>query len=1363
MGYKSNACVLSVVLLCTGILLAGLGLREQALASPTGSRVALTGDTGESTNPPMSPEWAAARMPDIEPPAAKDGTVVHEKWTTKADQNQHHSPTTRRKTKHGTWTIVSSGEGAPPGPRGDGFENFGFGFGDFTSWTVTNTPDGTGAPGVVGRYDVDGPDPLEPSCTAKFAVGRASGSGSDQQGVILTQILTLQAGIEYTFEYDWSTFQEEGSLPNLSGGVFSLIVDGAVIASEDSGDIGYEGVKAKYGHISGEFTPDTTGPYEVGAMITRQYVPALGLFQYVDNFSPANGPPGSDYCPSACCYPDGSCTMEEDETACLNAGGQHYGDGTVCDPNPCQQPEGNDCPLPVVVVLPADLPYADVNATCGRGDDYSDTCLGDWDGGEDLIYELVVTEDICIDITLTDQSMYGGWFGVAVDDVCPPSASDCIATATAYSEKADLTNVFLTAGTYYVMVDTWPPPDCLESVALSITPCPVGACCTATPDCLVTEEESCLLAGGVYLGDDAACGGDCEGDGVTDACAIAAGAPDCQPNGIPDDCDIDGDTSDDLDANGIPDECQHDCNENGILDGCDVSCEPAYCSTDYPEDCGLSLDCQPDWIPDECQIGLPGSGATYQHDDGTFEYVAGQPGPPIDPPAYTAWLNHFTTEVAAETITEISLTWGKLEIGTPATVYLWDDPNGDGDPTDATVLASADTVSQYYEDDTFQIVDIPDTFVGPEGTSFFVGAIVEHDGYLDAPVMLDEDDPKGEGWLGGNIAAPIDPDNLGGVYSTPVAPISEVVGDFNLMVRAGGVCGTCGADCNSNGIPDDCDIAGGTEDCDENGVPDSCELAERDCQPNGVVDACDIAEGTSTDLNGNGLPDECEDCNSNGVPDDMDLLPSGGSPIDYLIDVDPDAPISNSLPPTLSVFNVPDAGIIADLDLQVDITHTWDADLTIEIERDGTPVVLSDRHGGNGDDYDGTIFDDEADTPIGDGTAPFSGRYIPDQALSTFDNTDMVGDWTLTVMDHYGGDDGTLNAWALYLISGATPAYSQDCNGNAVPDECDIAGDTSEDCQPNGVPDECDIAGGTSDDCNENDIPDECDMADCDGSPWCDDCQPDGILDVCQLGGARSGPFIYQWDDGTHEDGLGLTNGGYVAWMSHFTIEAGAETIIAISLAWGVVSDGTPTSVYLWDDPNGDGDPTDGAVLASATTAVADSDTDVFTTLDIPETFVGPAGTSFFVGAIIHHAAGEYPASLDQTAPQGQSWIAGDPGPINPDNLGAASLLPAEIGSLGFPGNWLLRAEGGPAANDCNQNGIPDECDAIEAGDFDGDGDVDLDDFEDFTECMAGPETAPDPTISGCADACLDAFDFDGDQDVDLNDFAGFQEAFTGS
>jgi hypothetical protein len=33
----------------------------------------------------------------------------------------------------------------------------------------------------------------------------------------------------------------------------------------------------------------------------------------------------------------------------------------------------------------------------------------------------------------------------------------------------------------------------------------------------------------------------------------------------------------------------------------------------------------------------------------------------------------------------------------------------------------------------------------------------------------------------------------------------------------------------------------------------------------------------------------------------------------------------------------------------------------------------------------------------------------------------------------------------------------QDCNGNGIPDGCDLASETSQDCQPNGIPDECDI------------------------------------------------------------------------------------------------------------------------------------------------------------------------------------------------------------------------------------------------------------------------------------------------------------------
>jgi hypothetical protein len=56
--------------------------------------------------------------------------------------------------------------------------------------------------------------------------------------------------------------------------------------------------------------------------------------------------------------------------------------------------------------------------------------------------------------------------------------------------------------------------------------------------------------------------------------------------------------------------------------------------------------------------------------------------------------------------------------------------------------------------------------------------------------------------------------------------------------------------------------------------------------------------------------------------------------------------------------------------------------------------------------------------------------------------------------------------------------------------------------------------------------------------------------------------------------------------------------------------------------------------------------------------------------------------------------------------------------------------------------------------DFDGDQDVDGDDFAHFVQCFTGPggQLAPD----------CDPGDFDGDGDVDLADTASFQRAFTG-
>ncbi len=128
-------------------------------------------------------------------------------------------------------------------------------------------------------------------------------------------------------------------------------------------------------------------------------------------------------------------------------------------------PPGTNCLNPFQVTLPAAMPYVDVmQTTCGMLDDYSGTCLGSYDGGEDVLYEVNVTSPVTVDITVTSTSTY---IGVCIDDNCPPDLS-CIAQATGSSGPWAMTGVVLNPGTYYIMVDTWPTPTCIPAFDLTI-------------------------------------------------------------------------------------------------------------------------------------------------------------------------------------------------------------------------------------------------------------------------------------------------------------------------------------------------------------------------------------------------------------------------------------------------------------------------------------------------------------------------------------------------------------------------------------------------------------------------------------------------------------------------------------------------------------------------------------------------------------------------------------------------------------------------------------------------------------------------------------------------------------------------------
>ncbi|MCK4658850.1 MAG: hypothetical protein KAV82_04950 [Phycisphaerae bacterium] len=192
-------------------------------------------------------------------------------------------------------------------------------------------------------------------------------------------------------------------------------------------------------------------------------------------------------CVGACCFDDGSCQLLT-PGACETAEGIYWGDGTDCDPNPCPQP-GDNCDNPLVVTFPADLDYTTNGDTQGMVDDYSDTCLGNYDSGPDIIYKLVVTGNVCVDITVTNMSTTYG--GIALDNACPPG-NPCMAY-DAYGSELSLPNQCLTAGDYYLMIDTWSPNPDDMSFTITITETPVGACCLYDGGCVEdATEEACF-------------------------------------------------------------------------------------------------------------------------------------------------------------------------------------------------------------------------------------------------------------------------------------------------------------------------------------------------------------------------------------------------------------------------------------------------------------------------------------------------------------------------------------------------------------------------------------------------------------------------------------------------------------------------------------------------------------------------------------------------------------------------------------------------------------------------------------------------------------------------------------------------------
>ena len=613
---------------------------------------------------------------------------------------------------------------------------------------------------------------------------------------------------------------------------------------------------------------------------------------------------------------------------------------------------------------------------------------------------------------------------------------------------------------------------------------------------------------------------DCNANGIPDECDIASGtSQDCNANGIPDECDIASGSSEDLNGNGIPDECEGACciagqctqlaqaqcqQLGGWHMGNGTACAPDPCQLPAAQK-GVKVDYFP--APDRdydgsmgrfeascppCHLSDPNDPNSplvrFDPDDTAFpdedkdndgdldwflgkayfsEKLAPQPEDELDLTVYVWCVNgdvgpghHFTYEIVTSTNSEADPGPPAVPFGNEALCpYFWGQnlssgfenieggakkmpdeidrivrnphkPAEPGDPNDPN--------SVKYEDWKWTVYSKK-----PDGT--YVKGIIKE--------KHDPNDPNNTSYVfQGEFKIPT-PENgfvSSDVLNDPKTPEDKekkrlIVEQFEKEKTRHGTHKwpkrLDGSEWLSVDDSDGDGVTGGRDNCPGLYNPDQ---ADSDCD--GVGDACDICLEVYNPAQ--------EDCNQNGVGDACEW--GGSTPSLYELApalLVPDAHLSGAA----STIVVPDGGVIADLDVELQVDHPNQGDLIVILAHNDTTIYLVDRpgtsyacrastNGYSADDFGSPgsplRLDDCAATMVdcydgtGTGIDGFSGPVHANRALAVFCGMNKAGEWTLTVIDAAPGNTGTLNYWSLRFEQLVMPP---DWNGNGVPDECEGA------------------------------------------------------------------------------------------------------------------------------------------------------------------------------------------------------------------------------------------------------------------------------------------------------------------------------------
>lgn len=200
-----------------------------------------------------------------------------------------------------------------------------------------------------------------------------------------------------------------------------------------------------------------------------------------------------------------------------------------------------------------------------------------------------------------------------------------------------------------------------------------------------------------------------------------------------------------------------------------------------------------------------------------------------------------------------------------------------------------------------------------------------------------------------------------------------------------------------------------------------------------------------------------------------------------------------------------------------------------------------------------------------------------------------------------------------------------------------------------------------------------------------------------------------------------------MTWGNYFDVEPSCPWINEVSVSFaGSLPVGTPLTIIVYNDPDGDGDPTNAVPISAASHASQSTSTSTFATYPIRPTNVGPGG-GFFVAVAAFIPQRQSAARMDQDTLGVRSWLFYD-GDLLPDPGAAPFIL--RMSDSPFNGTWMVRARG--QADGC-------------AVDLDGDGLATTFDFLAFQNAFNTGDLLAD---------------FDGDLALTFADFLAFQALF---